>query len=331
MRLWRISDGERPETRRETTKGAPQSDHQDRRTYFEYIRSELAIVEPPNTPHLRETIDSILERKDLDALDWHDVYRAERALLDALPMSGLQQKAWDIRARFLGVAPAELRKLIPREPAEESALRAHLGVLLQETYWHYCAKMSWERQREWFSRKFRDALIIIALVVAVPPVVSAFTSHVLFRAPSPRDWSWLKTTYVLVMTASIGAMGGFVSLLQRLKNSPGSYTDELLELQHAHTSVLCQAVSLGGIFALVLLAMFEGGIVSGAVFPSAPTGDISFTRLGAALYDSAAELTKVMFWSFVAGFAERLVPDMIDRVTKSSKVTVLVPPGGAAT
>jgi hypothetical protein len=331
MRSWGRSQGERLETGRETNKEAPQSDRRDRRTYFEYIRSELETVQPPDNPHLLATIESILKRENFDELDWHDVYRAERALLDALPMSGLQQKAWDIRARCFGVAPAELRKLIPAQPDEENALRAHLGVLLQETYWHYCAKMSWEKQREWFARMFREALIIIALVVAVPPVVGALANHVLLRVPSPLDWSWLKTTYVLVMTASIGAMGGFVSLLQRLKNSPGSYTDELLELQHAHVSVLCQAVSLGGIFALVLLAMFEGGIVSGAVFPSAPTGDISFTRLGGAIYDSAAELAKVMFWSFVAGFAERLVPDMIDRVTKSTKVTVLVPPGGTAT
>ena len=72
----------------------------------------------------------------------------------------------------------------------------------------------------------------------------------------------------------------------------------------------------GGIFALVLMIMFVGKIIQGTLFPTYPDLKvedlITFKKWITSAYPvSGANVAKLLFWSFVAGFSERFVPQII--------------------
>ncbi len=84
---------------------------------------------------------------------------------------------------------------------------------------------------------------------------------------------------------------------------------------------------LGATFAIVLFLMFVAGILEGSIFPTfySPSthhraGLTFFTFTWSTLPISGADYARLFVWSFLAGFAERLVPDNLDRL--SSKLGV---------
>jgi hypothetical protein len=115
-----------------------------------------------------------------------------------------------------------------------------------------------------------------------------------------------------------GLVGGFVSIQQRIKN----FGDEELELLSSSWYQILLVPVYGGIFSLVLYLGFLSKIVEGPLFPHfvGPVfSPIPTTQEVAAFFSqtypaSGADLTKLLFWSFVAGFSERFVPQILDKV-----------------
>jgi len=64
----------------------------------------------------------------------------------------------------------------------------------------------------------------------------------------------------------------------------------------------------GLVFAIVLSLIFVGGVVTGPLFPEMDKGMINSTNV-----------SRFLVWSFIAGFAERLMPDVIDRLAENAK------------
>jgi hypothetical protein len=115
-----------------------------------------------------------------------------------------------------------------------------------------------------------------------------------------------------------GLLGGFVSIQQRLKK----FGEEELELLSQSWFQILLIPIYGGIFALVLYVAFLSGVVEGPLFPkffipafSVPTPTTTdIARFFSRTYPrSGTELSKLLFWSFVAGFSERFVPQLIDK------------------
>lgn len=115
-----------------------------------------------------------------------------------------------------------------------------------------------------------------------------------------------------------GILGGFVSVQQRLKR----IGDEELDLLAQSWFQILLIPLYGGIFALVLYVGFLSGIVEGSLFPKfasptfsqpLPTVDDIKAFLSKTYPASGADLAKFLFWSFVAGFSERLVPQILEK------------------
>ncbi|HYX25181.1 MAG TPA: hypothetical protein VFC23_13590 [Thermoanaerobaculia bacterium] len=115
-----------------------------------------------------------------------------------------------------------------------------------------------------------------------------------------------------------GLLGGFVSIQQRLKK----FGNEELELLSTSWFQILLIPIYGGIFALVLYITFLSNIVQGPLFPvfASPT----FSKPSPSTEDlrrfflqtypaTGADLAKLLFWTFVAGFSERFVPQLIDK------------------
>ncbi|CAH1387692.1 hypothetical protein [Candidatus Nitrotoga sp. M5] len=125
-----------------------------------------------------------------------------------------------------------------------------------------------------------------------------------------------------------GIIGGFVSIQQRIKTVSD---EELTLLTRSWFQILLVPV-FGGVFSLILYCLFLSGIVSGSVFPSfyipEPTNSIPDVDFMINLFTKTYPLTgqdfaKFIFWSFVAGFSERFVPQIISNVVhKSSEQSI---------
>lgn len=119
-----------------------------------------------------------------------------------------------------------------------------------------------------------------------------------------------------------GIVGGFVSIQQRIRKID---TEELTYLSQSWATILVIPI-FGGVFALVLYVLFLAGIVQGHLFPSfyvppfgePPTTDDVARFLSTTYPKTGSDLAKLMFWSFVAGFSERFVPQIVQSVSERS-------------
>jgi len=120
-----------------------------------------------------------------------------------------------------------------------------------------------------------------------------------------------------------GIIGGFVSIQQRLKK----VSDEELSLLAESWFQIVLVPIFGGVFALVLYCIFLSGIVTGHLFPEfampappvgGPDNDFMIALLTKTYPATGPDLAKLLFWSFVAGFSERFVPQIVSKVASSA-------------
>ncbi|HNY01767.1 MAG TPA: hypothetical protein PKG48_04230 [Bacteroidales bacterium] len=132
---------------------------------------------------------------------------------------------------------------------------------------------------------------------------------------------WLSQRFMVSWVCFMaGIMGGFVSIQQRLKKIGN---EELTLLSESWYQILLIPI-YGGIFSLVLYLLFLSGLLEGSLFPVFTTGSagpgVAAPPLNATTikdffsntYPSTGQdLAKLIFWCFLAGFSERLVPQII--------------------
>ena len=122
---------------------------------------------------------------------------------------------------------------------------------------------------------------------------------------------------------SAGVIGGFVGLQRRLK---GMSHEDLDLLAHSWVYIWISPM-VGGVLAVVLYVLFVSTLVAGDLFPSfkpyeagPATDDTPLTsadQKGFSLIfnvqGGTVDYAKMVFWSFVAGFSERFVTDIISK------------------
>jgi len=122
------------------------------------------------------------------------------------------------------------------------------------------------------------------------------------------------------LTFECGLIGGFVSIQQRLQQ----IDDEELSLLRESWATILIIPIFGGIFAQILYMLFLSGLVQGHLFPSffippfsdTPTVEDVHAFLTQTYPKTGADFAKLIFWSFTAGFSERLVPQIVSKMSK---------------
>ncbi|BCS88533.1 hypothetical protein [Pseudodesulfovibrio sediminis] len=130
-----------------------------------------------------------------------------------------------------------------------------------------------------------------------------------------------KGILITAVVFGCGILGGFVSIQQRLTSIDD---DELDLLSKSWASVLIIPL-FGGIFALVLYVLFLTEIMDLDIFPKFYIPEFIHDRaidipnfLQKTSPASGQDMAKMMFWSFLAGFSERLVPQVIQSVASQA-------------
>ncbi len=174
----------------------------------------------------------------------------------------------------------------------------------------------WKKRKEKENLSERETMLrSIALGLLIVTAVILLATVALFALPLSRAGRFPISWF----SFGVGVIGGFVSIQQRLKNLSN------VDLAHLSASWVHIVVPpfFGGIFALVLYVLMLSGIVEGALFPifsipdfaDQPTNDDLRRFLLETYPASGSDFAKLTFWSFAAGFSERLVPNIISQTT----------------
>src|SRR5215510_10293507 len=133
----------------------------------------------------------------------------------------------------------------------------------------------------------------------------------------------------LMVVAAGGALGGFVSALRRLyafqRVFPVNFFKSLRRI-NLYLIVYSMIPSLvGAIGAVVLYMVFASGLIKGDLFPAFelsqfdPKPDDFQNFIANWQPSEPIDYAKALVWSFIAGFSERFVPDLLDRFASSQR------------
>lgn len=129
-------------------------------------------------------------------------------------------------------------------------------------------------------------------------------------------WRNSDVVFTPCMPVLIGAIGGLVGLQRRLKQ----LSNEDLELLASSRLYMYLPPFVGGLLALLLFILFLSGLVEGKLFPhfvpvSPPSPEFKdkFFILFDMTGEAGADYAKLVFWSFVAGFSEKFVINVISQ------------------
>jgi hypothetical protein len=280
-------------------------------TYFDHLYGEFvsfgaeAIAPSEGAKH---QITSILERRAQSQLTWNDIFLFELILSRVRPTSTLRGKVVSLRHDYRSIAgQAEYDEYLasrpkdlldppdPNDPPDRQAnydklLREDLRDLLGRVYLRYAVLPVREERLKHLTVSasilcgaFLGVLIVLIILMLIGRGLEGGLTSL-----RNGNFSWLLSLRIpslsIFVVLSAGAMGGFVSALQRIQSSPneGNSIYNLALLFHGSYAVFVAPLT-GAIFSILLYLMFTGGILQGRFFPgiyTPPARTVTLTPSG---------------------------------------------------
>lgn len=307
----------------------------DLNLFNQLIAEFKTIPDPPRNPKAAALAQEISEKakNGNNQITVNDLDSLEYAVLILTPIDRLRREAWSKRDRFRRVAGPQMferycqAKMPNAETADEASLRADLEQVVSETHRIRNLEPAIARRR---TKVAYDVGKITLWIVGISLVIYLANLY------APSEWRPAFTPNsgpgllgMLVLSALFGALGGFVSLMRRIYGATAPNTaginPGLINIQELDSGVFSLLLSpvYGAVFAILLSFLFMSGILQGSLFPAFENanGASSHFTLLSVKPSSLSGLFSLMVWSFIAGFAETLVPDMLNRLIAQARTT----------
>lgn len=127
--------------------------------------------------------------------------------------------------------------------------------------------------------------------------------------------------FLLVFCA--GAVGAVINNYYRLAklSEADKAAIEVLD-GTVFTMQIYVSVLISGALGLVMYALFLSGLLQGSLFPKFKSLDLDFKNIFVLLEtvspNQNVDTAKAIVWAFIAGFSERLVPNVLDRLVNQA-------------
>jgi hypothetical protein len=156
-------------------------------------------------------------------------------------------------------------------------------------------------------------LIIIPLSIIISYIYYTHSHLVPTKIATETEWLNGFMGVVLACCAAIsGATGSLISVLLRIQGvrDNSQLAQSIIAFKYSENAIKLAPLT-GLIFAIALSLIFSGNLIGGSIFPKDESWSYTLT------HDN--EISKWLIWCFIAGFSERLVPDMIDRLSEKAR------------
>mgnify|MGYP001627905873 CR=1 FL=1 len=145
--------------------------------------------------------------------------------------------------------------------------------------------------------------------------------------PVPRDGNYEAVDYgvrdglvfllafisVFCIAASSCTLGMFISFVSRTPlDKHDAYSSE------DQKAMLLSISIFGAIFGCILVLMFLGGFIAGDLFPALTQSGLGFRDIFFGM-THVSNVAKLIVWAFVAGFSERLIPNLLNKLAAQIK------------
>lgn len=121
---------------------------------------------------------------------------------------------------------------------------------------------------------------------------------------------------------SVGAVVNNYFRLANLSATPGASKAALN--RPAVTMQLYVSLFVSGILGFVAYGLFLSGLLQGALFPEFVSLEDHYQSLSTLLRDVSPktnlDTSKAIMWAFVAGFSERLIPNILDSLIRKTEI-----------
>jgi len=285
-------------------------------------------------PHLFRSAEELLSAEGRQR-SWVDANKAEMLLAEIRPASRLLQEILGAQRslRSLGRSDqtpydGEIAEIAARpadrplaEPEAEHA-RGLLARMLAEVHW----KRAERHQKRLLNLAYAVRLFYYLLVTLVLHALTIRFTH--GRVGLDEDDLTLFPYAGLLLAGATGLVGAVFSMMTGQKQSVVDLSIEAAQAATSNKMILLR-LGIGLIGAFVLYSAFESHLVEGALFPDLESIGFSEIKLQAGPSGPVAahlgfsvpneDLSKLLIWSFIAGFSEKLVPGMLNRVEASAR------------
>ena len=291
-------------------------------------------------------------RFDINRLSIEEVWALELRLLEHIPEEVARRRSWVLRERFreqvgdIIYAKYELSK--PVDASDENWNASNLALLRADlvNLQRQLQRLSYFRiSRNLMLGKAKlDAIVIMCVLLAGGAVVYWYLNQ-------REDYGDTSVNLLLFVVYS-GMMGSFMSLVQRFErvmSLPASFTTTVYDSPDISNSIsrsyIATLILSGAIFAMLMYYFCISGVLQGLgnLLPVAdlPTNQVvverptnndanpESDRLACRRYGPSAVVTRltcqdwtankiavILLLSFVSGFAERLIPGMLDSLVQ---------------
>ncbi|HEY5801544.1 MAG TPA: hypothetical protein VIT92_15080 [Burkholderiaceae bacterium] len=293
----------------------------------ELFQVEKAVLELQSLPTILARTPLLVERFRILASDKADALkrRYDQELstekLEKIWFEWSKLQPWYSGEEPPGIALTGTAATLPTVPGNDGGevwLRAKLAILLGDIQW-------WSAQNQ-----VREELFLGQQM----QLIIWFVIFALAGAAVYAGTEGCANVDIVLAVAFFGLLGAFTSIMRRMHNDTdlqqgrvASYR-ELTALAYGKIGIVF-GLLFGATFALVLMLVFFGGIIDNVfsedvarvsdnffpLFAQDPGDMLTCSSMQPA---SGGDLGKLLFWSFIAGFAEKIVPDALDRLTRAA-------------
>jgi hypothetical protein len=281
--------------------------------YFAQLDIEYESLCPPEYRQVTAALVASFRVDNGERPNWVLNHRYEYTVMAGLPLEILRQRVAIYQERLVALVGASnegfLRNAFPLVKGDMQVERTCALGLLSEV-------QRFRQLRTEFDR-LRNRLLLWALILAVP-LATMFGDLALHHDPSQHSDP-------LLGVAIAGLFGGYFSVLLRL-GALRWHLDYAVNFQQVDkvfwslAATFCLSMFEGAVAALILYSIFSAGLVKGGLFPSLSA--VSGTGVDMQLHGAPNDLVppgrlwsfgepRLIVWSIIAGFSERLVPDFL--------------------
>lgn len=251
---------------------------------------------------------------------WTDLYEAEQRMTPHLTDVRVEAEAKRrfLEAEHLDVKSApELKTAFYSSGATAEQKRALFSILLDDLHFRY-EKRRLDRRELAITTQRLNWIGFIFLAIIIVATGNLLRDHHEEQAAFYHQF-WI---------VYFGTLGAYFSRLLALAENSRAFDYDALVSDFAWSSIGRRLIA-GALGALLLYAMIRGEIIAGDLFPSA-TFDELMTDVTIYGKDTPhavtmpminADFAKLIVWSTIAGFSERLIPDQFGKAEKSTSST----------